>query len=74
MAGGNGERLSRIKFRMTSDALAVNDTDFIHIDFYGKRVLAWRRGLPNSDKIVVVVANFSDFCTADPFNPTSEYR
>jgi len=63
-----------IKFRTTSDALAVNDTDFIHIDFFGKRVLAWRRGLPNSDKIVVVVANFSDFCTADPFNPNSEYR
>jgi pullulanase len=63
-----------IKFRTTNEALTVNDTDFIHIDLNGKRVLAWRRGLPNSDKIVVVVANFSEFCTPDPFNPKSEYR
>ena len=63
-----------IKFRTTSDALAVNDTHFIHTDFHNKRVLAWQRGLPDSDKVVVVVANFSDFCTTDPFNPNSEYR
>lgn len=63
-----------IKFRTTSKALAVNDTDFIHVDFHGKRVLAWRRGRPDVDDIVVVVANFSDFCTDDPHNPRSEYR
>jgi pullulanase len=64
-----------IKFKVTSDALAVNDTEFFHVDFNeGKRVLAWRRGRPDSDKIVVVVANFSDSCTADPFSPGAEYR
>ena len=50
---------------------AVNDTEFIHVDFNdGKRVLAWRRGRPDSDKIAVVLANFSDFGT----NPGGEYR
>jgi pullulanase len=64
-----------IRFRTVSDALAVNDTEFIHTDFNdGKRVLAWRRGLPGSDSIVVIVANFSDFGTPDPFNPSAEYR
>jgi pullulanase len=64
-----------IKFRITSDALAVNDTEFVHVDFNeGKRVLVWRRGQLDSDEIVVVVANFSDFCTADPFSPGAEYR
>jgi pullulanase len=64
-----------IKFRTTSEALSVNDTEFIHVDFNnGKRVLAWRRGRPDSGKLVVVVANFSDFGTADPFSPTAEYR
>jgi 1,4-alpha-glucan branching enzyme len=64
-----------IKFRTTSDALAVNDTNFIHVDFNdGKRVLAWRRGRPERDKIVVVVANFSDFGTPEPFSPSAEYR
>jgi len=64
-----------IKLRTTSDALAVNDTEFIHVDIAdGKRVLAWRRGQSGSDSIVVVVANFSDFGTADPGNSTAEYR
>ena len=40
----------------------------------GKRVLAWRRGRTGSDSIVVVVANFSDFGTADPGNGAAEYR
>jgi len=63
-----------IKLRTTYDALSVNDTDFIHVDFNeGKRVLVWRRGSPGSDKQVVVVANFSDFGTPDPFNAGSEY-
>jgi pullulanase len=62
-----------IKFRTTSDALAVNDNDFIHVDLDGKRVLAWRRGRPDSDNIVVVVAKFSDFCTYNPFSASAEY-
>jgi len=62
-------------FRTRSAALAVNDTDFIHVDFEeGKRVLVWKRGRPGADDPVVVVANFSDFETTRPFDPTSEYR
>jgi pullulanase len=60
-----------IKFRTTSDALAVNDTDFIHTDLDGKQVLTWQRGQPGSDQVVVVVANFSDFTT--PPSPSAEY-
>lgn len=64
-----------VRFRTGSDALAVNDTQFIHVDFEeGKRVLVWRRGRPGIDHPVVVVANFSDFETALPFAPASEYR
>jgi pullulanase len=38
-----------VKFRTASDALSVNDTEFIHVDFHdGKRVVAWRRGRPGS--------------------------
>jgi glycosidase len=52
-----------VHFRKTSDALAVNDTQFIHVDFNeGKRVLVWQRG-NKADEIVVVVANFSDYGT-----------
>ncbi|HEX2282067.1 MAG TPA: alpha-amylase family glycosyl hydrolase, partial [Thermomicrobiales bacterium] len=64
-----------VGFRTTSNALAVNDTEFIHVDFNdNKRVLAWRRGRAGHDDPVVVVANFSDFQTEQPFDPTSEYR
>lgn len=63
-----------VQYRTRYDALAVNDTDFLHVDFNdGKRVLVWRRGTPGSDRQVVVVANFSDWGTSDPFNPASEY-
>lgn len=56
-------------FRKTSDALAVNDTAFIHADFNdGKRVIAWQRG-NQPDNLVVVVANFSDYGTP----PGSDY-
>lgn len=35
-----------VKFRIQSEALAVNNTDFIYIDFNeGKRVLVWKRGI-----------------------------
>ncbi len=51
-----------VKFRAAYDALAVNDTDFLHVDLNdGKRVLAWRRGRAGGARQVVVVANFSDF-------------
>jgi 1,4-alpha-glucan branching enzyme len=59
-----------VHFRKSSDALAVNDTQFIHVDFNeGKRVLVWQRG-NQADQLVVVVANFSDYGTP----PGSEYR
>jgi pullulanase len=69
------EYVSRlIKLRTSYDALSVNDTEFIHVDFNdGKRVLVWRRGQPASDNQVVVLANFSDFGTPNPFDSTSEY-
>jgi len=64
-----------VKFRTYYDALAVNDTEFIHVDFNNaKRVLCWRRGQPGSDQQVVVVANFSDFVTANAFDGKAEYR
>ena len=66
------ERL--IKLRTSYDALAVNDTEFIHVDFGdGKRVFVWRRGAAGSDKQVLVVANFSDYGTPDPFSAGAEY-
>jgi 1,4-alpha-glucan branching enzyme len=69
------EYVSRlIKLRTTYDALGVNDTEFIHVDFNdGKRVLVWRRGRPGADEQVVVVANFSDFGTPDAFSASAEY-
>ena len=61
-----------VKFRTTSNALAVNDTSFIHVDFnQGKRVLVWRRS--SGDQLVVVVANFSDYGTPNPSDPNSKY-
>jgi pullulanase len=62
-----------VQLRRRAPALGVNDTDFLHTDFTdGRRVLAWRRGSPGQDP-VVVVANFSDWATPDPTNPASEY-
>lgn len=59
-----------VRLRKSFDALAVNNTQFIHVDFSeGKRVLVWQRG-NQPDNLVVVVANFSDYGT--PLN--SEYR
>jgi len=64
-----------VKFRTSYDALAVNDTEFIHVDFNnGKRVICWRRGQSGSDKQVVVVANFSDFITDNALGGNAEYR
>ncbi len=59
-----------VHLRKTSDALAVNDTQFIHVDFNeGKRVLVWQRG-NKADQLVVVVANFSNYGTPSG----SEYK
>ncbi len=64
-----------VNLRTTYDALAGNDTAFLHVDFEeGKRVIVWQRGRSDSDKVIVVVANFSNFGTSDPFSPTAEYR
>ena len=60
-----------IRFRISNEALAVNETSFLHEDMNdGKRVFAWQRGpAPNGD-LVVVVANFSDWGG----DPNGEYR
>ncbi|MDH4361987.1 MAG: alpha-amylase family glycosyl hydrolase [Nitrospirota bacterium] len=64
-----------VKFRTSYDALAVNDTKFIHVDFNeAKRVLCWQRGQPGSDRQVVVVANLSDFMTPHASSGNAEYR
>lgn len=55
-----------VHFRTTSPALSVNDTNFIHTDFSdGKRTIVWQRG--SGRDLVVVVANFSDYGTPNPF-------
>ncbi len=68
------EYVSRlVRFRTSSDALSVNDTDFLHVDLDdGKRVVVWKRGSPGQAP-VLVVANFSDFGT-DLSAPGAEYR
>jgi glycosidase len=62
-----------VRLRQEAPALSVNDTAFLHADFTaGRRVLAWCRGGPQHDP-VVVVANFSDWGTTDPTDPAAEY-
>ena len=64
-----------VKFRTSYPALAINETDFIHVDFNeNKRVVCWRRGVSGSGEQVVVVANFSDYGTPHGWNPSAEYR
>ena len=64
-----------VTFRTSEEGLSGNETDFIHADFAeGKRVLVWRRGPPGSASQVVVVANFSDFGTANADSRRAEYR
>jgi pullulanase len=60
-----------VRLRTSSDALAVNDVEVIHVDLDGKRVVVWRRGVPGPGQLVVVVANFSDYTT--PPGPSAEY-
>ena len=63
-----------VKLRTSHEALWVNETTFIHSDFSeGKRVMAWVRGNPDSDKMVVIVANFSDYSTPNAHDKSSEY-
>lgn len=63
-----------VRLRTCYPALGTNEIDFFHVDFNeGKRVMVWRRGFKDSESQVVVVANFSDWGTADPRNPHSEY-
>ena len=61
-----------ITLRKTHPGLGVNDTTWLHMDFTpGRRVMVWQRG--SDDNPVIVVANFSDFQTDNPFNGVSEY-
>jgi pullulanase len=61
-----------IALRKAHPALGVNDTAWLHTDFTaGRRILVWQRG--SDENPVIVVANFSDFQTNDPFNGISEY-
>jgi pullulanase len=61
-----------IALRKTHPSLGMNDTKWLHGDFApGRRVMAWQRG--GHDDPIVVVANFSDFQSGDPFNPHPEY-
>jgi 1,4-alpha-glucan branching enzyme len=71
---GLTEYVSRlVKLRTSHQALSVNDTEFIHVDFTpGRRVLVWRRGGANDP--VVVVANFSDFGSEQTPDGIAEYR
>jgi pullulanase len=62
-----------VALRTGHPSLGMNDTEFIHVDLdAGRRVLAWTRGLPGAEP-VVVVANFSDYTTPDAGSPTAEY-
>jgi hypothetical protein len=50
-----------VRFRTVYEALAVNDTSFIHVDVHdGKRVLVRQRGRESRGQVAVVVANFSE--------------
>ncbi len=61
-----------IHVRKSHPALGLNDTKWLHYDATsGRQIFAWQRGSDYNP--VVVVANFSDFATVDPFNPSSEY-
>jgi 1,4-alpha-glucan branching enzyme len=61
-----------IQIRKTHPALGVNDTKWLHQDpTPGRQIYVWQRG--SDDNPVIVVANFSEFGTSDPFNPSSEY-
>lgn len=62
-----------VQLRTSSAALSVNDNDVFFTDFSGKQVMAWTRGNANTDDLIVVLANFSDYGTPDPTDPSSQY-
>jgi pullulanase len=63
-----------VHLRTHSDALAVNDTDFIHVDFSdGKRVRVWWRGQPGTGTTLSLWLTFSDFASAN-LTSGGEYR
>jgi 1,4-alpha-glucan branching enzyme len=63
-----------IRLRTSHDALAGNDTRFLHADLTeGRRIAVWQRGGEYGVEPVVVVANFSDYCTPDPWHTGAEY-
>lgn len=63
-----------VKLRTSHQALWFNETTFIHSDFSeGKRVMAWVRGNPGSDKMIVIIGNFSDYITPNAHDKRSEY-
>ncbi len=63
-----------MRLRTSHPALAVNETEFMHVDFnHGKRVLVWTRGPATTSERVIVVANFSDWGTPDPHDPATTY-
>jgi pullulanase len=64
---------SLVKLRTTYAALAVNDNNFIQVDFNdGKRVVAWTRGGAGMDPLVVL-ANFSSFVSVPNGSNPAEY-
>lgn len=61
-----------VKFRTHSEALAVNDTWFLHADYTEeKKVFVWQRG--TGENLLIVVANFSDYGTPNPLEEDAEY-
>jgi len=65
-----------IQLRTSSTALSVNDNNVFFTDFNGKQVMAWIRGNVNAGAgadLIVVLANFSDYGTPNPTDPTSQY-
>jgi hypothetical protein len=61
-----------VKLRSSHPALGMNDTAFLQTDLAdGKRVIAWQRG--DAANPVIVVANFSDWGTADPLAPNTSF-
>lgn len=61
-----------VKLRTSHPALGLNDTSFLHVDLTaGKQVFVWMRGTVANP--VLVIANFSDWGTSDPFGPGAEY-
>ena len=61
-----------VRLRGTDDALARNDTAFLHVDLNdSKRVAGLAPRRPGSEHQIVVVANFSDF--ANFGQPFAEY-